>query len=116
MIRSRSNEDNNNSLNRQAMISKLEKDKLTFLKITREANLSDKNNYEFWNIHQSEMPILSDLARKLLCILSSSACIERFFSICGVICTNRRGNMNPNMIRSRSLIKVNLDLIEDTLI
>ena len=50
--------------------------------------------------------------RKLLCIPSTSASIERFFSNCGVICATRRGNMSHYMIIKRSLLKVDLHLLE----
>ena len=106
---------NSHSLSSQEIILQLEKDKITFLTVTREKDLSQMDTCEFWKTHRSDMPLLSDLARKLLCILSSSACIERFFSICGVICTNMRGNMSPDMVRKRSIIKLNLDLIDDYL-
>ena len=49
----------------------------------------------------------------MLNIPSSSASIERFFSICGVICTQRRGNMDPDTIIKRSMLKVNVTLLEE---
>ena len=114
MVRSRSCE--NNVLNTQDLVTKLEKDKSTFITKIRESDMSKISTLDFWMKNQSSMPHLCNLARKLLCILSSSACIERYFSICGVTCSNRRGNIKPEMIRKRSLLKVNLGLIEDVLV
>ena len=45
-----------------------------------------KNLLEFWSSNSSKLPILCSLSRILLNISSSSAFIERFFSISGIIC------------------------------
>ena len=47
----------------------------------------------FWAIHIQEFPLLGALARILFNIPSSTAFIERFFSIAGIICCPRRGRM-----------------------
>ena len=46
---------------------------------------SNDSSNKFWSDHSSEYPYLSDIYRIILLINSSSASIERFFSICGII-------------------------------
>jgi len=55
----------------------------------------------FWNTNQSKFPNISLVAHKML---SSSASIERVFSICGVICTQRRGNMYLDTVLSFAIL------------
>jgi hypothetical protein len=47
------------------------------------------------------MPKIYKLALILLNIPCSSALVERFFSICGLICKNRSFNMRADLIRYR---------------
>ena len=44
---------------------------------------------------------------------ASSACIERFFSIFGVICSKRMGNKSEELIIEEAFVKVNLKLLQD---
>ena len=47
-------------------------------------------------------------ALRLLSIPASSAFFERFFSICGTVCTKRNGNMGDDLLIKRSFLKSNL--------
>lgn len=66
---------------------------------------------KFWSNNKEKFPLLSKLAAILLNISSSSAFIERFFSIAGIICSKRRGNMKNDLIISRSLLKSNINTL-----
>ena len=46
----------------------------------------------------------------ILLNIQSSAFIERFFSICGVVCTRRATNMKADLIIKRSMLKSNIDI------
>ena len=69
----------------------------------------------FWNNDEISLkcPILKNLALILLNINGSSAFIERFYSICGVVCTTRNAQMTDELVIIRCLLKVNLHLIEE---
>ena len=69
----------------------------------------------FWNNDEISLkcPIIKNLALILLNINSSSAFIERFYSICGVVCTTRNAQMTDELVIIRCLLKVNLHLIEE---
>ena len=54
------------------------------------------------------MPILFKTAMILLNISASSAFIERFFSICGVVCEARRERQSDDMIICRCMLKANI--------
>ena len=77
------------------------------------------STYHFWKKYQLQIPNLARLARILLNIQSSSAYIERFFSICGIVCHQRRLNMKYLLILikylliNRSLLKANLSILKE---
>ena len=58
-----------------------------------------------------KFPMLYKLALVLLNIQSSSAFIERFFSICGVFCTRRATNMKADLLIKRSMMKSNMHIL-----
>lgn len=86
---------------------------LTEILSKREVLIAIKSNLSFWSKHQDSMPRLSRLAITLSNINASSAFIERFFSICGIICKKQRGNMNDDMIITRSILKSNIDILKE---
>ena len=49
----------------------------------------------WWRNSSTSLPLLSKLARKLLCIPVTSASSERVFSVAGGIVTNQRHNLDP---------------------
>lgn len=67
---------------------------------------------EFWQNNKKILPNLYDLMLMLLNIPPSSAHIERYFSICGVICDQRSTNIKDELIIARSLLKVNIEIID----
>lgn len=72
-----------------------------------------KSNKSFWNKYMNEMPRLAKLAIVLLNINVSGAFIERFFSICGIICKKSAGNMRDDLIITRSMLKANIQILEE---
>ena len=57
----------------------------------------------FWTEVHLSFPILWRIARRVLPTPASSTDVERLFSVCGLICTDRRGNLSPehvNMLAS----------------
>lgn len=71
------------------------------------------SNKKFWQKNIDEMPRLTRLATVLLNINVSSAFIERFFSICGIICKKNSGNMRDETIITRSMLKANINILEE---
>ena len=71
------------------------------------------NNSEFWRKFQEKMPTLYSLALILENIPSTSAQIERFFSITGIICDKKRLRMTHEMIIMRSMLKANISVLEE---
>jgi hypothetical protein len=65
----------------------------------------------FWKKNSLKFPMLYKLALVLLNIQSSSAFIERFFSICGVVCTRRATNMKADLLIKRSMMKSNMHIL-----
>lgn len=92
----------------------IEKEKIYFIQ-----NVMHKNSFKcnstakFWTEKNKEMPILKKLAVILLNIPSSSAYIERFYSICGLVCKTNCGNMSSSTIIQRSTLKANIDILDN---
>ena len=87
------------------------------LEATKLARRIEKGEYngkstgQFWLKHAIELPRLKSLCLHLSNIPSSSSYIERFFSLCGSICSQRRANMSAEQIVGRAIIKTNMNLI-----
>lgn len=71
------------------------------------------SSHKFWRDHGHEMPKLKKLFSILLNIPASSAFIERFFSIAGCVCDVKRGRMDPDLVRCRSLLKTNIKFLNE---
>ena len=69
------------------------------------------NTIIFWDKHKEHMPKLHHLTTILSNIPATSASLERYFSITGLICDKRRMRMTAKCIIMRCMIKVNLHLM-----
>ena len=67
----------------------------------------------FWLKHKTTLPLLFKLTKKLLNIQASTAFIERFFSICGIICSEKNANMKDETLIMRSVLKANIDTLNE---
>ena len=68
---------------------------------------------KFWNSNIKKFPNLRKLALILLNIPASSASIERYFSITGLICNKRAAKMNSTLLIWRGLLRANIKLLLD---
>ena len=88
--------------------------KNAFIKLLKNTlSLGKKSTVNFWLDNKSDFPNLFTIVIHLLGIPASSAFIERFFSICGVVCKKRTGNMSDNLLITRSFIKCNLPILKE---
>jgi hypothetical protein len=67
----------------------------------------------FWIKHSKIFPKISELAKILLNINSSSAFIERFFSICGFIQDKRRANTSIDLFKKRCMLRANIKILNE---
>ena len=72
-----------------------------------------ESNSSFWNTYLNVLPNLKNLAIILLGIPSSSAGIERFFSMCGFMSKKNGCSINTDLFIDKCILRANLDLIED---
>ena len=72
---------------------------------------SSVSTKDFWKENKKTLPLLFELTLILLNIPSSSAYVERFFSICGVVNRKRAGNMSDETLINRSFLKTNLEIL-----
>jgi hypothetical protein len=79
-----------------------------------EFKTSQNSTRKFWRTNEIKFPHLFQLALILNNAHCSAATIERFFSICGVVCKKRSLAMSDELIIARSLLKSNIKLLDDT--
>lgn len=82
-----------------------------------------KNNFEiidkirsssfFWRKNSRIFPQLSKLVLILNTIPSTSACIERYFSICGFVDKKNSSNISPDLFVTRCLLRANLEILKE---
>ena len=44
---------------------------------------------------------------------SGTAFIERFFSVCGIVCNKRNASMKADLIITKSMLRANIKLFEE---
>lgn len=76
-------------------------------------NASELSTKAFWIENRAQLPNMAKLANILLNIPASSAFVERFFSICGVVCKARSMSMTDELIIMRVLLKTNIHLLKE---
>ena len=69
------------------------------------------SSYEFWENNFLKFPHLSKVFLILSGINSSSAFIERFFSICGIIGNKKNCNMSQDLFFMRAMLAGNIELL-----
>ena len=99
-------------LNTSAQALRMEKEHFILL-ISRivENDYEAQTSQTFWNENKKKLPNLFNAACFLLTVPASSAFVERFFSICGVICKKRCGNMSADLTIKRSFLKSNFEIL-----
>ena len=91
------------------------KKKLKFANLLKESNFKQSNftNKQFWIKFMQRFPHLTQLAIVLTNIPCSSALVERFFSIYGIVCKKQSLAMNDDLIITRCLLKPNIQLLNE---
>ena len=72
-----------------------------------------KTKDEFWLDKKAKFSNLFKLYLRFSSIPASSAFIERFFSICGVVCKQRAGNSLDDLLITRSFLKCNIEILNE---
>lgn len=94
--------------------SELQAEVTKFINYLKKKPLKEvKSTSKFWYKYQTELSNLYQLSLILLNIPSSSAYIERFFSICGFFFDKRRYNMKPELTIKRCLLAANIDILNE---
>ena len=91
------------------LLDVFEKEKALFI---TQINNTNMPTIDFWKENKHQLPYLYDLSLRLMSIPSSSASIERLFSIAGQINNCRAQNMSPDLLIKRTLLKVNMKLCD----
>ena len=94
-------------------INQIEKEIESFCELVKSDDFikSRTSANSFWLKSQDHYPHLSKLFLKTM-INSSSAIIERFFSICGVINTQRNQNMEFELFEILTMLSSNFKVLE----
>ena len=105
------NNDKNDHVSLQLSLE-IDKEVTEFSLILSQTNFSKISTRQFWSKYKLSMPNLYKLFLYVLTISASSAIIERYFSICGVVCKQRASNISKETIIMRSMLKVNMAHLE----
>jgi len=65
----------------------------------------ETNPLEWWKLHEKRFPILASIARKYLCICATSVPSERLFSDVGNNITNKRTNLDPDLVEKMLFLR-----------
>lgn len=65
----------------------------------------------WWKEHEKTVPALARVAKSILCIPASSGSSERNFSAAGLVVTDRRNRLDPNVVDDILLVHSNNDLL-----
>ena len=71
-----------------------------------------RSTNNFWEKYAEKLPKLFKLFLMLHNITSTSASVERFFSIAGLVCYKRRLMMKEDLIEYRSMLKANMSVLD----
>ena len=83
-----------------------------FIRENNYANLKKViSTKQFWLSNANKYPILFQLAVIMLNINSSSACLERYFSICGFNSRKDSGNTHDDLFISRCMLRANVKIL-----
>lgn len=101
-----------NSKNSQ-LLQMIRKESADFLNYLKDKDIEKMpSTRSFWLKKANLYPNLTKAAQIVYNIPSSSAFIERFFSICGITCRKNAGNIGASMIINRSMLKANINLLD----
>jgi hypothetical protein len=64
------------------------------------------NILKFWHDHSAMLPTLSKIAFDVMIVPAASTSVERVFSHCGVIVSNRRNRLSDETIRALTCMKL----------
>jgi len=59
----------------------------------------------FWRENASEFPLLSEVARRVICISARSAQSERVFSSVGRTITDARARLSPSTVEATEIVR-----------
>lgn len=74
-----------------------------------------KNILDFWKERQHDMPVLSKLAKKVLCTSATSTPSERVFSIAGLLINNKKSSICPSTVNKVIFVHDNYELCKQLL-
>ena len=69
---------------------------------------------EYFETRKYRYSVLYDAYKKIVCVPSSSAAVERSFSIQGIIQSAIRSRLNTNTVRRLLIIRASLAFMKDT--
>ena len=67
----------------------------------------------WWRVHQEQLPLLSYLARVVMCVPVASSSSERVFSLSGRLVTPARNRLDPTKVEAMVLITANLKKLKE---
>ena len=69
-----------------------------------------RNPFAFWKERRASYSKIAPIAEDLLSAPASHACVERIFSVCGILTDGRRNHMKKSL-EMRMFLKLNKDIL-----
>ena len=105
-------ESDSEDVSQVSFLANIKREKDTFINLLQVTDLkSIKSSLKFWRTNSNLFPNICRVALILKNISSNSSFVERFFSLTGGVCNEQAGNMEDDLIISRSLVKTNIKLL-----
>lgn len=87
---------------------------MEFIEFEKEKRLPLKANIlHFWEVNKKKYPILFSVSQVVMAVPSSQTSIERCFSSFGLIYSNSRTSISPEILQAILLIRTNPEIFED---
>lgn len=67
----------------------------------------------WWATNQNQYPYMSTISKLILSFMATSAIVERFFSVAGILMTKHKSNLNPITMQKILFIHENFDLVKE---
>lgn len=85
-----------------------DKAELEAYQMFRTDHVSDKGLLQWWEKNTTRFPLMSHVARKVLCVPAASSASERNFSAAGFVLCGRRQQLSPDLVDCTLFLHDNL--------
>ena len=68
------------------------------------------NVLEWWEVHESQLPMMATLVKNILCVPATSTPSERMFSKAGNLITKKRASLKPKKVDMMLFLNASINI------